>query len=172
MPVEVPAYAVLQMCWCLSNCRKTCLTVSTLLKTGLCNTNFHLNPTAVQGPISALDPAALFCVIVLDGQHWNADKRSILMERSAKGTFFPLGLISILWIWTSGLQANKSVFLIPSLTGDGPRKKVGSSLAGTGAGVGVYKEILLQWISVKDWQTGKKSTLSGGKGFSVGSGTW
>lgn len=114
-------------------------------------------------------PAGFVCVIVLDVCHWKADKRSILMERSAKGSFFFLGHTSILWIWTSGLQANR--FLTLLLTGDGPRRKVGRIHTEMGVGVGINKEILPQWISVKDWQTDKKSTLSEGKWFTVGSGT-
>lgn len=73
------------------------------------------------------------------------------MERSAKGSFFFLGHTSILWIWTSGLQANR--FLTLLLTGHGPRRKVGRIHTEMDVGVGINKEILPQWISVKDWQT-------------------
>lgn len=91
------------------------------------------------------------------------------MEWSAKGSFFLLGHISIVWIWTRGLQANR--FLTLLLTGDGPRRKVGRIHTEMGVGLGINKEILPQWISVKDWQMDKKSTLSEGKWFTVGSGT-
>lgn len=118
------------------NCRKTCLSVSPLIKAWLWNINFHLNPTAVQASICVPYPTVFVCVTALDGQHWNTDKSSILMERSAKGSFSPLGPISTLWSWSTGLQANNLFFY--------PRRKVGRRRAGRGADVGRYKEILLQ----------------------------
>lgn len=131
------------MCWCLSNCRKTCLTVRIWERRGCVTAVSIRTQPAAQAPVCEPAPTTFLCVIFLDRQHRNADKRSLLMESSAKGPLSPLGHIDILSTWTSGSQVNKPVLLTPSLTGDALRLKVSRSQQGWV--LGVRKEILLQW---------------------------
>lgn len=133
------------------------------MKSWLSNSSFHPNPTAVQVPTSVLALAAFSCVITLEG---NQIKGPFWWKDLPKGHFSSWSYqhTQNLNQWTSSQQICFSN-LITRWWWIRMEKWAGAS-QGQVLGWGYQR------ISVKDWQTGKKSTLGGGKLFSVGSGRW